>query len=107
MRKILPGLALIIAVYIGCTKENPQVVLQKIAVTPDTLTITTGNNLQLVPVFTPSLFSSIPVVWSSADASIASVAADGTLNAIKPGIVWITVKDKNSATSGKCYVVVQ
>ena len=107
MRNILSLLAFLVIVFISCTKSDPQVVLKTIAIKPDTLTISAGNNLQLVPIFTPSLFSVIPVVWSSADTNVATVTADGTLYAVKTGMVWITIKDKNSATSGKCYVVVQ
>ena len=94
-------------VIAGCTTNGAQVVLQTISFTPDTITMVAGNSRQLTPVFTPSVFSSIAVDWSSTDGALATVSSSGLLYAVKPGTVTVKIKDKNSATWGKCVVIIQ
>ncbi|MBE9666202.1 Ig-like domain-containing protein [Mucilaginibacter boryungensis] len=92
----------------ACTKGGAQVVLQGISFTPDTITVSVNCSMQLTPVFTPSVFSSIPVEWSSTDNSVVSVSSNGVLTTnLTKGQAWIKIKDKYSATTGKCLVIVQ
>ncbi len=107
MRKVTLIITAVGLLYAGCAKVDSQVVVQSISFTPDTLTIRAGKSIQLSPVFTPSAFSSIPVKWSSADTTVATISSQGFLNAVKPGKIWIKIQDKNSATAGKCYIIVQ
>lgn len=82
-------------------------VLQTISFTPETLTVKSGAVVGLKPVFKPAVFSNIDVVWSSTDLSTAYVDNKGEVTLVKPGSAWVTVKDKNSATAGKCLIIVQ
>ena len=91
----------------ACTKGGAQVVLQGISFTPETLTVSVNSSTQLTPVFTPNAFSSIPVDWSSTDGSVVSVSSNGSINALNKGQAWVKIKDKYSATTGKCLVIVQ
>lgn len=91
----------------GCVGGNAQVVLQTISFAPETLQVNAGNSKQLNPIFNPTVFSSIAVEWSSTDGTVATISSTGYLYALKPGTTWIKIKDKNSATWGKCMVVVQ
>jgi uncharacterized protein YjdB len=92
----------------GCGKNGAQVVLQAIEL-PEKITVSVSNNTgtPLSPVFTPAVFSSIPVVWSTTDNSVVTVMQDGTIYGLKPGTAWVKIKDKNSATTGKCLVTVE
>jgi uncharacterized protein YjdB len=90
----------------SCTTANSDVVLQSISFNPNTANMHVGDVLQLDPEFTPAVFNSIPVVWSTSDAQIATVDVDGSVEAISPGQVIITVKDQHSATSGECHITV-
>lgn len=107
--KILGIIILLSIIVAGCVKEGEeaQVVLQSISFTPDTLKITAGRSVQLSPVFAPAVFSSIGVDWKSTDESVATISSGGYLAAKKAGKTWVSIKDKNSATVGKCYIIVE
>jgi uncharacterized protein YjdB len=96
-----------VVLFVRCSTNGAQVVLQTISFKPDTVKMWSGNSVQLQPVFKPSVFSGIAVNWSLTDESVASVSPTGLLYAIQPGQVTVTIKDKNSATAGKCVVIVQ
>lgn len=91
----------------GCAKSDTGVVLQSISFDDDEITLAPGNQIKLIPTFKPTTFSGIPVVWTSSDPTIITVIPDGTITALNRGKAWITIQDKNSATSGKCQVTVQ
>ncbi len=90
----------------ACQKASTQVVLQTIKFQSETLTVSANTDIQLTPVFTPSIFSSIDVVWTTTDGAVLTIHPDHTIHANKAGSAWITVKDKNSATAGKCLIIV-
>jgi len=102
--------AIIIALFsillTGCVKDTTQAVLQTIAIKPDTVTLEMGSSMTLSPTFTPAVFSAIAVDWASTDASVVTVSSGGTILAVKSGTAWVTIKDKNSATTGKVMVVI-
>lgn len=92
---------------LSCTKADTGVVLQGISFKDSAIVMNAGATKQLVPVFKPAVFEDIPVVWTSSDPDMATVTPDGLLSAINHGTVWITIQDKNSATSGKCFVTIK
>ena len=106
MKRIAIVIALLSILLTGCVKDTTQVVLQAIAIKPDTVTLEMGSSMTLSPTFTPAVFSSIAVQWASTDTSVVTVSSGGTILAVKSGTAWVTVKDKNSATSGKVMVVI-
>lgn len=60
-----------------------------------------GQTLKLTPVLTPTT-AETTLTWSSKKASVATVAADGTVTAVKPGTtrvsVWTSSKKKKKAS---------
>lgn len=90
----------------SCQKADLQNVLQSISFQTETLNVKVGDSQTLSPVFTPSEFSTMPVVWSTGDASVVSVSQTGVIHASAVGSTWISVKDKNGSTKGKLVVVV-
>lgn len=96
-------------VLFSCTKSDTGVVLQSIYFSDhDTLvTINPGATMQLTPLFKPAVFNGIPVEFTSSDPAVVTVLPSGQVSAINRGKAWVTVKDQNSATAGKCHIVVQ
>ncbi|MES2274951.1 MAG: hypothetical protein V4592_02935 [Bacteroidota bacterium] len=98
----------------SCVKNGADLVLQTIELKPETLTVAfstpapapTAPGMQLTPVFTPSVFSTIAVEWTSTDNSVVTVS-NGWITPKKVGTAWISIKDKNSATTGKCLIIVK
>lgn len=105
--KVLLLISLIGLLFFSCTKTDTGIVLQGISFKDSAIVISAGTTKRLIPVFKPAVFEGIPVVWSSSDPDMATVTPDGLLYAINRGTVWITIQDKNSATSGKCFVTIQ
>ena len=105
--KVLLLISLIGLLLCSCTKSDMGVVLQGISFKDSAIVVNAGTTTKLIPVFKPADFEDIPVVWSSSDPDMATVTSDGMLYAINHGTVWITIQDKNSATSGKCFVTIQ
>jgi uncharacterized protein YjdB len=106
VKRITVFIAIFSFLLVACVKDPTQVVLQTIAIKPDTVTLEMGSSITLNPTFTPAVFNSIPVEWTSNNSSVVTVSYCGTILAIKSGTAWVTIKDKNSATSGKVMVVI-
>lgn len=62
-----------------------------VSVTPTTLSLDVGGKQKLAVTVTPSDAANKTVTYKSSDASIATVASDGTVTALKAGTVTITV----------------
>jgi uncharacterized protein YjdB/peptidoglycan/xylan/chitin deacetylase (PgdA/CDA1 family)/lysophospholipase L1-like esterase len=56
-----------------------------------TLTLSLGKTQTITPTVTPANASGTTITWSSSDATIASVDANGIITAVKPGNATITV----------------
>ncbi|WP_455714130.1 Ig-like domain-containing protein, partial [Anaerosporobacter sp.] len=61
------------------------------------MTIVAGRKATLKATITPKNATYKTVTWSSSDKSIATVDSRGTVFALKPGIVYITAKAKDSS----------
>ncbi len=72
------------------TVEASTVEVTEIKVTPETLSIVIGNITQLTATVLPENASNQNVNWSSSNMNIATVDANGTINAIAQGTVTIT-----------------
>lgn len=60
-------------------------------------TMEVGNSIKATVTLAPTDATDQTVTYASSDASVATVAADGTVNALKPGTVSVTA----TASSGK------
>ena len=70
-------------------------------------TLAEGNSLQLTATVTPPNASNISLTWESANPDIATVDADGKVNALKQGSTTITVKTTDgSDISASCTITV-
>jgi uncharacterized protein YjdB len=83
------------------TVHPTSVVLNK---TTDSIVI--GATDKLTATFTPAETTNKNVTWSSSDATIASVATDGTVTGVKAGTAKITVKTEDGALTAICDVTV-
>ena len=72
----------------------------------DTLRLYSGETAKLTASVVPATASDKTVIWSSADSSIASVAADGTVTAVSVGSVIITATSKDGGYTAVCRVTV-
>lgn len=70
-------------------------------------TVEVGNTLQLTATVTPVDADDKSVTWSSSDASVAAVAADGRVTAIKDGTATITVKTNDGGYTASCKITVK
>lgn len=70
---------------------------------PESLTLNVGETGQLTATVTPE--SDTPIIWSSSDDAIATVADDGTVTAVSPGSAVISASVGDAR--GDCTVTVQ
>jgi len=105
--RILLLIGLIGLLLVGCTKSDTGVLLQGISFQDSVVTVNAGTTIQLIPVFKPVDFTGIPVVWASSDPNMATVTPNGLVYTLNRGKVWVSIKDKNSSTTGKCHITIQ
>ncbi|MDE6553398.1 MAG: Ig-like domain-containing protein, partial [Muribaculaceae bacterium] len=82
-------------------------VIEVVSVTLDQtkLDLTEGDTATLTATVNPSDATDKTLTWTSSDASVASVSANGEVKALKPGTVTITVSSSNGKTA-TCTVTV-
>lgn len=86
------------------------VVEQAVAVTgvsiDSTLALGVGEKSSLTPTFTPSDATNKNVLWNSSDTTVATIAADGTITALKAGTTTITVTTVDGNFTDTCLLTV-
>lgn len=76
----------------ACTEKEPEIIhVSSILLNPTSISITEGQTSTISATISPSNASNQKVVWSSSDASVATVN-DGVVSAIKSGTATITAK---------------
>lgn len=86
---ILSGMAAMTVMLSGCVKDNEPETITDLSVTPETVELTVGETAQLNAVFEPSDLE-VLIEWSSEDSTIASVSADGLVEARSAGETIVT-----------------
>ncbi len=71
-----------------------------------TASLGVGSTLKLNAIIAPSNATNTNVTWTSSNAAVATVSADGTVSAIKKGNVIITVKTEDGGYTATCKVSV-
>ena len=79
--------------------------VSSIILNSETLSLTEGDEFKLTATVSPSNATDKAVVWSSSDATIASVK-DGLVSAVKAGKATITVTSLNGGAKASCTVTV-
>lgn len=76
----------------SCTEKEPEIIhVSSILLNPTSISITEGQTATISATISPSNASNQKVIWSSSDASVATVN-DGVVVAIKSGTATITAK---------------
>ena len=73
---------------------------------PATLTLTVGDTGNLTPTLLPENATNRNVTWSSSNAAIANVTAQGVVNAVSPGTATITVRTVDGGREATATVIV-
>ena len=95
-------LTLIFCLY-SC--EEPVVTVSSITLNSTALDLTEGDSFKLTATVSPDNATDKTVIWSSSNASIASVE-DGLVTAVKEGAATITVASKDGGARATCEVTV-
>ena len=70
------------------------------------MSIPAGETYTFEPEFFPKDATNRGVTWKSSDESVATIAADGTMTALKIGTTTITVTTDDGGKKAQCYVTV-
>lgn len=81
-----------------CSVEYLKHDVLSVTLSASSLTLTKGSSQKLT--------ASESVTWSSSNESVASVASDGTVKALKEGTATITAKTKDGTSSATCKITV-
>lgn len=83
-------------------KEQAEVPVTNVSVTPSSLEINIGDSKALTATVTPSNATNPKVSWTSSNPSVATVSADGNVSGMAEGSAVITAKAENK--TGTCTV---
>ena len=97
-----PGTSVSITVSLG--KETFS--LESVSLNYEKLTLGVGESAQLQAFIDPENASNQKVSWSSSDEKVATVSADGEVNALAAGTAVIEVKTKDGGKTATCEVTV-
>ena len=86
-------------VFIGCggSDDNGDIALTKITLNETSIEVEVGKSVNLIPTVEPKNATNKAVEWKSSDDKVATVDANGRLNAIAEGTATITVTAKADA----------
>lgn len=100
--------AVLISACPGCTcKVNPEIHVQSVSVSPQSIDLLTGQTYSLTVSVLPDDAADKSVSWRSGNASIASVSNDGVVTAKSPGETVITAVTLDGGRSASCSVCVK
>lgn len=91
----------------SCTVTVNPIVPASIVISETSLSLFVGDKTQLTATVSPSDAKDKSFAWSSSDANIATIDADGNVSAIAPGTTTITAKTTTRGLTATCSVVVK
>lgn len=91
--------------FTSCEKEPKSVPVTGITLNSESLTMTEGETARLTATISPSNADNQGVIWSSSNASVASVS-NGTVTAVSAGSATITAKSDDGGKTATCNVTV-
>lgn len=90
LQYILSLMAVSLLLFSSCQKEEKEMILNGLEISPRQLTIVKGENSALEITFTPADIADKTVFWESSDTEVATIDADGNVTAVNPGTAVIT-----------------
>ena len=90
-----------------CVVTVSKIDVESVALNKETLDLVVGNNETLVATVSPDNATYKGVSWTSSDASIAKVDANGKVTAVAPGTATITVKTNDGEKVATCTITVR
>lgn len=90
----------------ACKKNETEVKVTGVSVSPATLSLVEGTSEQLRATVTPSDAANKAVSWTSSAAAIATVDNTGKVTAVSAGTATITVKTADGGKTATCAVTV-
>lgn len=88
------------------TVEKAKIPVSSVTLDQNTLTLKEGESAKLTATVIPADADNTAVTWSSDNSSIAAVAADGTVTAVKSGTANISVTTEDGGKTASCAVTV-
>lgn len=91
-------------ISVACSKENEEVIeVTSIELDKTSVTLLTGESVELVAAISPSNATNKDIEWVSSDSKVATVA-DGKVTAVSVGKASITAKSYNGL-SDTCRII--
>ncbi len=88
------------------TVEKGKIAVSNVTLDKETLTLKEGETTKLTATVEPENADNTAVTWGSDNPAIATVAADGTVTAVKSGTAKITVTTEDGGKTASCAVTV-
>ena len=106
MKKALFAALCCLLVFSACKKNETEVKVTGVSVSPATLSLVEGSSDQLRATVTPSDAANKAVSWTSSADAVATVDNTGKVIAVKAGSATITVKTADGGKTATCAVTV-
>ena len=106
MKKALFAVLCCVLAFSACKKNETEVKVTGVSVSPATLSLVEGTSEQLRATVTPSDAADKSVSWTSSAAAVATVDNTGKVIAVKAGSATITVKTADGGKTATCAVTV-
>lgn len=90
----------------GIEPDRDPISVTGVTVDPTTATIKMKERLQLTAIVTPDNASNRGVVWSTSDATVATISASGVVIGVAPGTATMTAKTNDGNKTATCVVTV-
>ncbi len=90
----------------SCKKEDPTVSVMGVTLDKTTMTLTEGDNAQLVATVKPDNATDKSVSWKSDKTDVTTVDQNGNVHAVAPGTATITVTTTDGSKTATCAVTV-
>ena len=99
--------ALMMAVGVACQMEPEPVHVTNIILDAQSITLVAGDTYTLTATVTPSNADNKFIHWSSSNASVVIISAEGIIEAVSPGEAKVTATSDDGGLSASCSVVVK
>ena len=103
---LTPGTIAAVATSCGGDKPTPVIHVESVTLNESSVVLDTGETKALIETVLPENATDKSVTWTSSDTNVATVDANGTINAVGVGNAAITVTTHDGGYTATCDVVV-